>query len=210
MSGPQDKQIRLPEPGEIIDGRYRLGAIFARGGMGVIMRAEQLQAGREVAIKFLHPHVAAKGNVAARFKREVQVTTLFDHPSIVRVYDVGESEKGVLYLVMELLEGEELKDISRREGPMSAGRAVDITLQMLDGIAEAHSRDVVHPNFLMEIAGGKAPATVDALRKAPQHEVFVSGNSQPIQGHFFCSVLTGMVPPKTSAPGRSRPACSTI
>ncbi len=135
---------RLPHPGDVIDGRYRLGEALASGGMGIIMKAEQIRTGREVAIKLLHPHIASQSNFAARFKREANVATLFDHRAIVRVYDVGETNAGVLYLVMELLQGVELKEIIAKEAPLPARRVVDIGLQMLDGLAEAHSQGVVH------------------------------------------------------------------
>lgn len=138
---------RLPRLGEVIDGRYRLTETFASGGMGVIMKAEQIRTGRDVAVKLLHPHIASREDFAARFMREVKVATLFDHPHIVRVYDVGETDNGSLYLVMELLDGEELKDIIDRESPLSTSRVFDLGLQMADGLAEAHSRDVVHRDF---------------------------------------------------------------
>ena len=138
---------QLPRPGDILENRYRLGKPFASGGMGVIMRAEQLRTGRDVAVKLLHPHIAAQKGFADRFKREVRVATLFDHQHIMRVYDVGQTPEGVLYLVMEYLEGEELKTLIEREAPLSVGRAGDIALQMLDGLAEAHSMNVVHRDF---------------------------------------------------------------
>lgn len=139
--------VQLPRPGEILEERYRLGKPFASGGMGIIMRAEQVRTGRTVAVKLLHPHIAAKSGFADRFQREVQVATLFDHQHIMRVYDVGQTDEGVLYLVMELLEGEELKDVIEAEAPMSVGRAGRIALQMLDGLAEAHAMGVVHRDF---------------------------------------------------------------
>ncbi len=144
MDTKKPKIVRLPQPGEVIDGRYRLAETFASGGMGVIMRAEQLRTGRDVAVKLLHPHIASRPDFAARFMREVKVATLFDHPHIVRVYDVGETKAGGLYLVMELLEGEELKDIINREAPLTTGRVMDLGMQILDGLGEAHSREVVH------------------------------------------------------------------
>ena len=147
MSNGPPQLDELPRPGEVIDNRYRLGEAFASGGMGVIMKAEQIRTGRLVAVKLLHPHIAARDNFAKRFKREVRVATLFDHPHIVRVYDVGETDRGALYLVMELLDGEELKELITREAPLPVGRAVEIGLQMLDGLAEAHSQDVVHRDF---------------------------------------------------------------
>ena len=144
IEGKKPKIARLPYPGDVIDNRYRLGEAFATGGMGVIMKAEQLRTGRQVAVKILHPHIVTEKNFAARFRREAKVATLFDHSSIVRVYDVGETKDGVLYLVMELLVGEELQDIIQREAPLPVSRALTIGLQMLDGLAEAHSQGVVH------------------------------------------------------------------
>ena len=135
---------KLPETGDLLDGRYRLGEAIAAGGMGVIRQAEQLHTGRQVAVKLLHPDVVTDESFAARFRREARVATLFDHSSIVRVYDVGETDTGALYLVMELLDGEELKSIIAREAPLPAGRAINIALQMLDGLAEAHTQGVVH------------------------------------------------------------------
>lgn len=139
-----DDIAQLPRPGETLEDRYRLKKVFASGGMGVIMKAEQLRTGRDVAVKILHPHIAKKEDFAARFKREVHVATLFDHSSIVRVYDVGETDQGLLYLVMELLDGQELKALIERCAPLRFDRVLEIGTQFLDGLAEAHSQEVVH------------------------------------------------------------------
>ncbi len=136
--------VQLPRPGEVIDDRYRLKKVFDSGGMGVIMLAEQMRTGRDVAVKLLHPHIATQQDFAARFQREAKVATLFHHSSIVRVYDVGETDEGLLYLVMELLDGVELKDIIKAEAPLPTGRVIAIAGQFLDGLAEAHSQGVVH------------------------------------------------------------------
>lgn len=143
-SATQSKTHRLPESGEVVNGRYRLVGKIASGGMGVVMRATDLAMEREVGIKLLHGHIASQEGFTERFKQEVRVATLFNHPNITRVYDFGETDEGLLYLVMELLDGEELKDVIRRQGPMAAGRTLDIGLQVLDGLAEAHSMEIIH------------------------------------------------------------------
>lgn len=134
----------FPGPGEVINDLYRLGRVHASGGMGMIFRAEQLTTGREVAVKLLHPHVAAQEQFTARFLREAKVSTMFEHSNIVRVYDLGETDGGALYLVMELLDGEPLEEVIRCEAPLSVDRIVDVGLQMLDGLGEAHTQEVVH------------------------------------------------------------------
>ncbi len=130
--------------GEVLDGRYRLESVIARGGMGVVMSATHLQLDRLVAIKFLHAHLAGDDTLWKRFQREVSISKELNHTNIVRIFDFGESESGYMYLVMEYLEGEELKTMTVREGPQSTTRVLAIAEQVLDGLAEAHSAEVIH------------------------------------------------------------------
>jgi len=130
--------------GEILDGRYRLESVIARGGMGVVMSATHLQLERTVAIKFLHAHLAGDDTLWKRFQREVSISKELNHTNIVRIFDFGESESGYMFLVMEYLEGEELKTMMVREGPQSTTRVLAIAEQVLDGLAEAHSAEVIH------------------------------------------------------------------
>jgi serine/threonine protein kinase len=130
--------------GEILDGRYRLESVIARGGMGVVMSATHLQLDRMVAIKFLHAHLAGDDTLWKRFQREVSISKELNHTNIVRIFDFGESESGYMFLVMEYLEGEELKTMTVREGPQSTTRVLAIAEQVLDGLAEAHSAEVIH------------------------------------------------------------------
>ncbi|MFU8806170.1 MAG: serine/threonine-protein kinase [Bradymonadaceae bacterium] len=138
------KHLDLPAVGETIEGRYKLLEAMSSGGMGVVMRAEHIMMEREVAVKLLHAHIASQPGFTERFKREVRVATLFGHPNITRVYDFGETSEGTLYLVMELLEGVELKDIIKRDGALIVSRVFEIGLQILEGLAEAHSQNVIH------------------------------------------------------------------
>ncbi|QDG51789.1 PEGA domain-containing protein [Persicimonas caeni] len=139
------ERLQVPEIGEILDGRYRVQGVIATGGMGVILRAEQLPMERSVALKLLHPHIAvADPNLVERFAREVRLAKQLNHPNTIRLYDFGKSEQGLVYVAMEMLDGMDLKRRIAREGVMSVGAALEITRQMLDGLAEAHARGFIH------------------------------------------------------------------
>ncbi|QDG51791.1 PEGA domain-containing protein [Persicimonas caeni] len=136
---------KLPHIGQVIDGRYRVESVIATGGMGVVLRAEHVAMEREVALKLLHPHIAATdATIVERFHREVQLAKTLDHRNTIRLYDSGKTEEGLLFVAMEYLDGETLDELLARRGALRVWRAVDLTLQMLDGLAEAHARDFVH------------------------------------------------------------------
>jgi len=143
-SGPRQAVDRMPQVGKTIAERYRLTGKIAAGGMGVIMRAEQLSMERDVAVKLLHPHMAEDPDTVRRFRREVELAKQLNHPNVIQVFDVGRTDQDVLFLVMEFLDGEELKQTLRRDAPLPVGRAVDIVSQTLDGLAEAHDNGVIH------------------------------------------------------------------
>ncbi len=138
-------RYRVPQVGELLDERYRIKGVMATGGMGMILRAEQLPMERPVAIKVLHPHIAAeKPELVSRFQREVRLAKELNHPNTIRLYDFGESDTGLVYVAMEYLEGADLKELLAEQGALPVGRALEITRQMLDGLAEAHAREFIH------------------------------------------------------------------
>jgi serine/threonine-protein kinase len=108
----------MPEVGETVDARDRLEEIVAQGGMGLIMRARQLAMDRDVAVKLLHPHMASDEETVARFEREVNLAKLLDHPHTIELYDFGKTDGGSLYIVMEHLEGRDLREVVKDEGPL--------------------------------------------------------------------------------------------
>src|SRR3954463_13404324 len=112
--------------GVIIDGRYRLDATLGRGGMGLVYRAAHVGLRRHVAVKILHPALAASPEVRNRFEREALAVGKIEHPNCVAVYDVGRLPDGPLSLGMELLGGKPLADILEHEGQISPGRALHI------------------------------------------------------------------------------------
>jgi hypothetical protein len=140
------------ETSELIDGRYQLLGPLGKGGMGVVYRALQRPIGREVAVKLLRRSDAASDpeRAAKRFLREARAIAELHHPHIVPLFDFGESARGDRFLVMELLPGESLAKLLRREGRLTVARAAAILDQVLDALAEAHAQGIVHRDLKPE------------------------------------------------------------
>jgi len=136
--------------GVIIDGRYRLDATLGRGGMGLVYRAAHVGLRRQVAVKILHPSLAASPEVRNRFEREALAVGKIDHPNCVSVYDVGRLPGGALYLAMELLEGRALADVLEQEGQIAPGRALHILAGVLRGLAHIHIAKLIHRDIKPE------------------------------------------------------------
>jgi serine/threonine-protein kinase len=131
-----------PLIGRKLDGRYEVLGRLGEGGVGVVYKGRQTQLGRLVAIKVLHQDAAAMGEWRKRFEREARALSALAHPNIVSVTDSG-IDRGVPFLVMELLQGKTLSDLLK-EGPLPLWRALDIGRQLLRGLAFAHSKAIVH------------------------------------------------------------------
>ncbi|HEX3479791.1 MAG TPA: protein kinase [Kofleriaceae bacterium] len=136
--------------GMIIDNRYRLDATLGRGGMGLVYRAAHVGLRRQVAVKILHPSLAASPEVRNRFEREALAVGKIDHPNCVSVYDVGRLPDGALYLAMELLEGRALADVLEQEGQIAPGRALHILAGVLRGLAHIHAAKLIHRDIKPE------------------------------------------------------------
>jgi eukaryotic-like serine/threonine-protein kinase len=134
--------ITDPRIGAIVQGRYRILSRLAAGGMGVVYQAERIELGRTVAIKFLHPWIAADQAFKRRFETEAKAMSRLAHPCCVSVIDFGE-EDGSPFLVMDFVAGETLRELSR-QGPMPPRRAIAIARQMLAGLAHAHEQGITH------------------------------------------------------------------
>ena len=131
-------------PGTLLLGKYRIDALIGTGGMGNVVRASHLYLQQPVAIKPLLPEMAASSSTVQRFLREAQATVKLRSEHIARVMDVGTSEDGVPFMVMEYLEGNDLNQILRHHGPQQPSIVVDLMLQACEGIAEAHALGIVH------------------------------------------------------------------
>lgn len=141
-----DEQPFVGDPtllGFTLSGRYRLGALLGRGGMGEVYEAEDLRLHRPVAVKLLRPDLAGDPRVLERFRREARTAGSLMHPNIVAVHDVG-SDGGRSFLVMELVRGVTLAEVIRTEAPLAPGRAARIAGHVAEALAFAHGRGVVH------------------------------------------------------------------
>jgi len=140
MPAPGDLAQRLPKPGELWAEKYRILGLVGAGAMGCVLAAEHLLLGGRVALKFMADEGASSG---ARFMREARSAQALASEHVVRVFDVG-VERGLPYLVMELLEGTDLAAWLRRTGPLPVPEAVDYVLQACAGVAAAHAQGIVH------------------------------------------------------------------
>jgi Tfp pilus assembly protein PilF len=127
--------------GEIIAGRYRMVARIGRGGMGDVWRADDLVLQTAVAVKVIK---ATGPDARTRILNEVRVARQITHPSVCRVFDVGEADNGVVFYTMELVRGENLATLLRRVGRFPSEKVVDIAHQLCAGLAAAHAQGVLH------------------------------------------------------------------
>ncbi len=130
--------------GDVIDGKYELIRLIGEGGMGRVFEARHQMIKRRGALKVLHAELASNKNVVSRFVNEAQAAAAIGSEHIIDVTDGGMTEEGAPYLVMELLEGEDLGSILKREGLLEPMRAAELIVQTCRGLGEAHRRGIVH------------------------------------------------------------------
>jgi serine/threonine-protein kinase len=157
-----------PLRGATIAGRFRIIERIGSGGMGAVYRAEQIGLGRQVALKILKKDLAYDRDTVTRFQREAKAMSLLTHPHTVRVFDFGVTDDGLLYLAMELLEGDLLTQKIERDGPMNIRQALLVTRDILASLAEAHSKGIVHrdlkpDNIFLASVEGRAEPVVKVL-----------------------------------------------
>ncbi len=128
-----------PPVGMVVAGKYEIEALIGQGGMGAVYRAQHVLTHRRVALKWL---LADDEAMRMRFVREARAMGALEHPNVVGILDIGE-ESGAVYLVMEYVEGESLREHLNRK-PVSAARAVSLLMPALEGIAAAHQAGIVH------------------------------------------------------------------
>ena len=131
-----------PSIGSTLAG-YRIDALIARGGMGVVYRATQLALDRPVALKVIAGELAGDEKFRRRFLSESRLAARLEHPSVVPVYDARE-EDGELIVAMRLIEGGDLRELIDREGPLEPGRAVHLLGQVAEALDAAHAAGIVH------------------------------------------------------------------
>jgi serine/threonine-protein kinase len=159
---------RVPEPGDIVDGKYRILRLLGAGGMGTVLAAEHLRLRQQVAIKFLNPAMLGVAQIVERFDREARAAATLRSAHVVRVTDVGHTPEGVPYMVMELLEGVDLESERERRGRLPYPEVVDYVLQAGSALAEAHDAGIVHrdlkpANLFLARDGGTDKVVVKVL-----------------------------------------------
>ncbi|MDP1792563.1 MAG: serine/threonine-protein kinase [Acidimicrobiales bacterium] len=153
---------------EMLADRYQLGDIIGKGGMGEVRRAHDTRLGRDVAIKFLRPDLAAQEAVRLRFEDEARNAGQLTHPNVVTVYDSGE-HNGQPYIVMECLPGRSLRD-EIAKGPLPESFATVVALDALGGLEAAHAAGIVHrdvaPSNILLTDDGRAKIADFGIAKA--------------------------------------------
>ncbi|HBV99535.1 MAG: protein kinase [Peptococcaceae bacterium BICA1-7] len=148
--------------GKMLGNRYEILEQLGGGGMAIVYKGRDTILNRLVTIKLLRPDYTSDEDFVRRFRREAQAVASLSHPNIVSIYDVGR-EKDMDYLVMEYVDGEDLRSIIKREGPLEPPKAVRIARQICDALDHAHENNIVHrdvkPHNILITRSGRAKLT---------------------------------------------------
>ena len=144
------KRMDDPLIGRTLAGKYKIERLIKHGGMGSVYRGKHVLMDKTVAIKVLRASLAMDDAVVARFSREAKAASKISHPHAVSVTDFGEAENGVVFLVMEYLDGRTLKEVIASDGAFSLARTIEIVRQVAGALDAAHGQGVVHRDLKSE------------------------------------------------------------
>jgi serine/threonine-protein kinase len=137
--------------GEVLGDKYRITRLIGRGGMGAVYEAQHVVVGRRFAVKLLHPEIAKQRDMLARFEREAQTAGTLESEHIAAAVDFGRTPQGLPFIVMELLQGEDLGHLMSRDArSLTTARVVGLMLQVARGLELAHGRGIVHRDLKPE------------------------------------------------------------
>ena len=149
-SGDEGSGDWIPEPGEVIAGRYQVEGLLGSGGMAAVVVAVQTDLGRRVAIKLMPPRAANSPAAVERFVREARAASAIDSDHVVKVFEVGRLESGTPFLVMEFLVGSTLAKMIERRGALPIPEGLDYVLQACVAVAHCHAIGLVHRDLKPE------------------------------------------------------------
>jgi serine/threonine-protein kinase len=178
----------VTEIGTVLGGRYRLVELLGQGGMATIYRARDNQLERDVAVKILRPEYGADPDFIDRFRHEAQAAASLNHPGIVAVHDFGTDPAGP-YIVMEVIEGEDLSTIIRRTGALPPRAAARLVAQAARALAAAHDRGIVHrdikPGNLLVARDGRVKVTDFGIARALSESALTLPGTTLGSVHYF-------------------------
>ena len=149
--GVSSRPARDPLLGQVVAGRFKVEELIGQGGMGKVYRARHLALDRLVCLKMLKPALLEDPTLVGRFEREAKAASRLNHPNGIQVLDFGRNEAdGALYIVMELVQGKDLRIVLRDEWPLPEERLCNIIAQVLSALGEAHAHNVIHRDLKPE------------------------------------------------------------
>lgn len=158
----QSVSMQELQRGYVFEGKYRIQGELGRGGFGMVYLAYQLGMDRHVALKVLNPNMGedAARTAHERFLREVKIISKLRHPNTVTIHDFGETTDGLVYMVLEYVDGETLKSLLNRRGALDDARAIHIAMQIAKSLSEAHRHGIIHrdlkpANIMLSELGGE-------------------------------------------------------
>jgi serine/threonine-protein kinase len=171
-----------------LNGRYRLIGRIGAGGMSVVYKAQDVALGRLVAIKILHESLTGDPKFVENFRREAQAAASLSHPNVVTVHDVGQ-DGSRHYIVMELVEGEDLKTTVRNWAPLPLANALDLAIQICKGVGYAHRAGFVHcdvkPQNVLVTKDGRAMVADFGIARVISEATITRGDSSWGTPHYF-------------------------
>ncbi len=174
--------------GRLLGNRYEILEQVGGGGMSLVYRAKDIYLNRIVAIKILRAQLTCDEEFVARFRREAQAVASLSHGNIVSIYDVGQEDE-THYLVIEMIEGRNLKEIIREKGALPINEVVDITKQICDALEHAHEHHIIHrdvkPHNIIITNYGKAKVTDFGIARAVSTATVTHTGSIMGSVHYF-------------------------
>jgi len=172
----------------LLNNRYRLIERVGAGGMSVVHKAQDLALGRLVAVKILHDSLTGDPAFLERFRKEAQAAASLSHPNVVTIHDVGQ-DNSRHYIVMELVEGDDLKKIIRHWAPLSLEKALNLAVQICQGVGYAHRAGFVHcdvkPQNVLVTKGGRAMVADFGIARVITEATMSRGDLNWGTPHYF-------------------------